>query len=574
MNISFAAVDSQFIHSNLALRYLLKLSDRLGCNGQLLEATVNDNEDQLLRELAQKRPDLVVFSCYIWNIDYIKKVIQALKAIRPGIVIACGGPEVAYSAKAFLNEIPADIVMAGEGEAVFPPLLEAFLRAENMEAEVDLANCPGLYYRVGESIEKTSDAELVDPALIPFPYDDEQFGRLTNRIVYYEGQRGCPYGCTYCLSAIDRTLRHKPLSKVKDELKRFMEAAVPLVKFVDRTFNIREDWSYDVLSFILEERMRHGYTTSFHLEVGAATLSKRTVDLFNASPEGLFQIEAGIQSTDPEVLLLIERRDDQIKLQRAIESIVEGGKVHVHTDLIAGLPGDTLESFRRSFNDCMAMKPDMLQVGFLKVLKGTPLEEDKEHYGILHRSWPPYEVLRTDTMSYDDIQLVKQIEVVTDKFYNSGKFQVSMKYLISISDEPWELFNDISRKLSITQTGRAPLKLEKYYSVLKDLSESFTDDKRRIMADLLRFDYIRGNRSGYIPEDIGDSKYNSIRIRLLCNNLESYVLKGNVTGFSIDVLQFFYQGIISNTETWIFHSLDSEELIPVRKDIKGEYVQI
>lgn len=573
MQILFVAVDSQYIHSNLALRYLYKLSDLPGCRTGFMETTVNDDVDQVLQELAGHGPDLVVFSCYIWNIEYTRKLISALRVIRPETVIACGGPEVAYSAEAFLKESPADIVMAGEGEAVFPPLLEALLHNESRgAAEADLSGCPGLFYRCGETIMTTQPADLVDMATIPFPYDEEQFQILKDRLVYYEGQRGCPYGCTYCLSSIDRTIRHKPLDKVKTELKCFMEARVPLVKFVDRTFNVREDWAYEVLSFILEQREQNGYETSFHLEVGAATLSRRTIALFNASPPGLFQIEAGIQSTDRKVLALIDRQDDQDRLTEALGKIIAGGRVHVHTDLIAGLPGDTLESFRRSFNDCMAMGPDMLQVGFLKVLKGTPLDRQRERYGIRHRAWPPYEVLQTGTMSYADLQTVKKIEVVTDRFYNSGKFSASMRFLLNKSEKPWDLFNGIANNLSIRQKDRSPLKFEKYYSVIKDLCQNYSMEEQLIMADLLRFDYVRGNRSGHVPEDLRDGDYNSQRTRLLCKNRESYVLKGSVVRFNIDVLLFFYQGEIRKTETWLFCSPGTRELIPVIKDAKGEYV--
>lgn len=574
MQILFVAVDSQYIHSNLALRYLYRLADLPGCRPLFMETTVNDDVDQVLQELAGHGSDLVVFSCYIWNIEYIRKLISALRIVRPDTLVACGGPEVAYSAEAFLKGCPADLVMAGEGEAVFPPLVGALLARGGLLAEADLSDCPGLIYRQRGAIVATPPAKPVDMATIPFPYDEDEFRRLKDRLVYYEGQRGCPHGCTYCLSSIDRRLRHKPLDKVRAELKQFMEAGVPLVKFVDRTFNVREDWSYEVLSFILKERMEHGYRTAFHLEVGASSLSERTLALFNKAPEGLFQIEAGIQSTDPKILALIDRPEDPERLKEALERIIAGGRVHVHTDLIAGLPGDTLETFRKSFNDCLAMRPDMLQVGFLKVLQGTPLERDRARFGIAHRAWPPYEVLRTDTMSYDELQAVKKIEVVTDRFYNSGKFTASMNYLLSKWEEPWYLFNDIAKFLSVRQKDRAALKFEKYYSVLRDLSAALSNREQLIMADLLRFDYIRGNPSGYLPEDLSDEIYNSQRTRLLCKGRENYVLKGSVVRFNIDVLLFFYQGKIREAETWLFCSPGSKQLIPVVKDAKGEYVEV
>lgn len=580
MRVLFVAIDSQFIHSNLALRYLYKLSEMSSCESRFLETTVNENVDQVLQALVSHAPELVVFSCYIWNISFAQKLIEALKLVLPETIIACGGPEVAYDAENFLAAAPADFVMAGEGEAVFPPVLETLCRAwsagtlcpENLPDL--LAGVKGLYLRGEGRAIFTGTVPLVQMTQVPFPYSPDSLRALEHRIVYYEGQRGCPYGCTYCLSSIDRSLRHKPVDMVKGELKVFMEAGVPLVKFVDRTFNVREDWAYEILRFILEERLAHNYSTSFHFEVGAATLSGRLIELFASCPPGLFQIEAGIQSTDPGVLALIERTDSPTRLKAALEEIIARGNVHVHTDLIAGLPGDTLESFRKSFNDCIGMKPQMLQVGFLKVLKGTPLALAKERYGIIHRPWPPYEVLKTNHMSYEDLQLIKQIEKATDKYLNSGKFSNSMKYLLMICEEPWEMFINIVKLLSDYQRGNQAPKYEDYYSVLMDLGDQLTQAEASILADLLRFDYILSNRKGMIPERLQNSFYNSRRVRLLCRETESLVLKGTVAGFRIDVLCFYNKSLIVPKESYVFYSLESPQMIPVKKITEDEFVSI
>lgn len=580
MRVLFVAIDSQFIHSNLALRYLLKLSETSPCESELLETTVNENVDQVLAALVSKAPDLVVFSCYIWNITVVKQLIGALKLVLPKVIIGCGGPEVAYDARSFLDQSPVDFIMAGEGEAVFPGVLAALCGASAkgqgapVAAADHLADLPGLYLKTDAGVIDTGPVALINMADVPFPYDAAQLIALDHRIVYYEGQRGCPYGCTYCLSSIDRSLRHKPVDMVRRELKVFMEAGVPLVKFVDRTFNIREEWAYAVLSFLVDETILHNYSTSFHFEVGAATLSDRLIELFTNCPAGLFQIEAGIQSTNPAVLQLIERVDDPRRLQSVLARIIGAGRVHVHTDLIAGLPGDTLASFRKSFNDCIAMKPQMLQVGFLKVLKGTPLALTKERHGIVHRSWPPYEVLQTDRMSYLDLQQIKQIEKVTDKYLNSGKFSNSMKYLLMIYEEPWKMFINVVELISKYQRGQQPPKYEEYYSALLDLGDQLHPADRDILSNLLVFDYILSNRKGSLPVRLQTGFYNSRRVRLLCNESESLVLKGNVSGFRIDVLWFQHNAQIVPKETYVFYSLETAELIPVKKISDVEFVSI
>lgn len=569
MRVLLTALDSKFIHSNLALRYLNKIAEQSSWDVVFHERTINDDVDLILNELIQFHPDLLVFSCYIWNIEYVRQLSEAVRMVLPQTMILCGGPEVAYDAENFLQEVPADGVMVGEGEVIFPEVLNALEASHHQNSDhfltESLREIPGLMLRLDDgSIRLTAPARLADMSEVPFPYDKEDLGRLEHRIVYYEGQRGCPYGCTYCLSSIDRTLRHKPVEMVKRELGVLMDAKVPLVKLVDRTFNIKEDWAFDILSFLLSESIQRGGHTSFHFEVGAATLSDRLIQTLNQAPPGLFQIEAGIQTTDPWVLRLINRRDDPVQLRDALNRIIEAGNVHVHTDLIAGLPGDTLETFRNSFNDCIKMRPQMLQVGFLKVLKGTPLWHSASQYDIRFRPWPPYEVLGTDRMSYEDLRIIKLIEQVTDKYYNSGKFACCMKYLLSIFDEPWELFIIIAELLLKYQKHISAVSFEDYYRALNDLRETLTPEQSAVLADLLRFDYILGNRKGNFPEWLKSQKYNSSRGRILFSDRDNFQLKGSVEGFRIKVLRFWQSGEIIAGESLIFYSLAYPDLIEVR----------
>lgn len=571
MRILLTSVDSKFIHSNLALRYLEKIGKEASEDVCLYETTINEDVDYVLADLISYHPDLLVFSCYIWNISMIKQLISAFSKVFPDTLILCGGPEVAYDAENFLDSTAAHGVMAGEGEAIFPNLLKTLRIAQNEGAKKTeerlkaLEAVPGLYLKgLDNKVKHTGKVDLIDMKEVPFPYDQKSLAGLKNRIIYYEGQRGCPYECSYCLSSIDRHLRHKPVAMVCEELTVFLKAKVPLVKFVDRTFNVAEKWSFEVLSFIVNETVTNNYQTSFHFEVGAATLSDRIIDLLNQSPKGLFQIEAGIQSTNPKVLQLIRRKDDPKQLTETLGRIIAGNNVHVHTDLIAGLPGQTLTSFKQSFNESLAMRPQMLQVGFLKVLKGSPLYQSRNELGIVYRDWPPYEVLKTAHMSFWDLHKVKKIDEITDKYYNSGKYPNSMKFLLDNLEDAWDLFIKMADYLSDYQKKKNRLHSDDYYRVILDLCKEMDDKNGAILADLLRFDYILTNRKGHVPEWLRGKNYNSLRARLVNDDSENVWLKGTVARFKINVLSFWQSQKIIEEDTHIFYSLASSEIIKVK----------
>ena len=576
MRILLTSVDSKFIHSNLALRYLEQIGKQASEDVCLYETTINEDVDFILADLISHHPDLLVFSCYIWNISLIKQLISAFNKVYPDTLILCGGPEVAYDAEEFLASTAAHGVMAGEGEAIFPGLLKTLRIAKNDGAKKPeewlkaLENVPGLYLKsVHNEIKSTGKVDLIDMKEVPFPYDPSSLEGLKNRIIYYEGQRGCPYECSYCLSSIDRKLRHKPVDMVCEELTVFLKAKVPLVKFVDRTFNVAEKWSFEVLSFIVNETVANNYQTSFHFEVGAATLSDRIIKLLNQSPKGLFQIEAGIQSTNPKVLQLIQRKDDPEQLTKTLGQIIAGNNVHVHTDLIAGLPGQSLISFKQSFNESLAMKPQMLQVGFLKVLKGSPLYKSRNELGIVYRDWPPYEVLKTAHMSFWDLHKIKKIDEITVKYYNSGKYVNSMNFLLSNPGDYWDLFIKMADYLSEYQKKKNRLHSDDYYRVILDLCKELEGENAAILADLLRFDYILMNRKGHVPEWLRNKNYNSLRARLVNDDNENSWLKGTVARFKINVLSFWQSQKIIEEDTHVFYSLATSEIIKV-KHVEGK----
>lgn len=562
MHIRLIAVDSQYVHSNLALRYLKALVPD-SVEASFLEATVNDSINGVLARILTKPADAYVFSCYIWNLEFISKIIAALRLVAPKALICAGGPEVAFSADEFLKVSPCDLVITGEVETTWPNIFQAL---SSWDASKDIPRSsfqalPGIVFRTesGE-IVKTGEAELASPSDMVFPYDETDLESLSHRLVYYEGQRGCPYGCSYCLSGGPRDLRHKPAQQVVAELARFQRAEVGLVKLVDRTFNAREDWAFEVLSHLAGSDA----PTSFHLEVAAASLSDRLVDLLCQCPTGRFQIEAGIQSCDRDVLININRWENQDRLFKNLDRIIRAGRVHVHVDLIAGLPGDSLDAIRTSFNQTMALRPQALQLGFLKVLKGTPLFKAKEKFGLVYRPWPPYEILQHDAMSYADLVQIKEVAGLVDRLYNSDHFRATMSYLLDNTEGAWNIFSDIGCLLKKLYRGKGSLSQKEYYSLLLEYFRTRLDLDFDIGRDLLRFDYLRLFRQGSLPKQLYQEDYNSFKAKLKEGDGSQSLLKGTVVGFKMNMLYFCQTRRIARQDQLLFFSPELPEPISVR----------
>lgn len=566
MKVILATADSQFIHSNLAVRYLKKHTKHIECEVKILETTVNDDPENFLERIVIENPDLVVFSCYIWNITYLKKIMGNLKIVLPQCLIAAGGPEVAYNPEGFLNDSECDLVMETEGEEVFPELLSELLK----DSTTSFDTVKGLYIKSNNSIKYTGDRGPLDFDKVVFPYSKEDIDGLDNRIVYYEAQRGCPFRCSYCLSSIDKRLRKHDLERVKNELDFFLENRVDLVKFVDRTFNADEDYSFNIWSHILNKALeiypKDNVGTCFHFEVEAGLLSERQLELLCSVPKGLIQIEAGIQSTDPTVLLNINRDDRFDKASVNLKRVIEAGRVHVHTDLIVGLPGDSYDKIVTSFNDCMELKPDMLQLGFLKVLHGTPITKVLGEFQIKYRAYPPYEVLSTRDLSYMKISQFKKYDEIVNKYWNSNKFHNSMRYLLTKYEAPFDLFTDIHRIYAEWRIKKENLSIVDYYSLLLDLSKVLDTESSEILAEMVRFDFVINNRKGYIPDTLASEKYNSIKGEIILDHKRAEKLKGTVTGYRIDVLEFFSHSFLKREETYIFISLNDRNIYKVRQN--------
>ena len=434
MKILLAACNAKYIHSNLAVYDLKAYSSDYDKEVLLREYTINQPKDEILKDIYGSGADVVCFSCYIWNISFVRELIRDLAKILPETAFWVGGPEVSYDAEKFLTEMPEMTgVLVGEGEKTFHDLLEYYIDGKGSLGEIR-----GIAYRDGEEIRHNGWRELMNLSEIPFVY--EHLEEFENRIIYYESSRGCPFSCSYCLSSIDKKLRFRDLELVKKELQFFLDHKVPQVKFVDRTFNCKHEHAMAIWKYILEH---DNGVTNFHFEVSADLLRDEEMDLMAKMRPGLIQLEIGVQSTNPETIRAIHRHMDLDKLKRCVDRVHSFRNIHQHLDLIAGLPYEDYDTFHRSFNDVYQMKPDQLQLGFLKVLKGSLMQGEAEKYGIVHKEKEPYEVLSTNWLPYGDVLKLKAVESMVEVYYNSGQFQHTLEYLVPLAKDAFTFYESL-----------------------------------------------------------------------------------------------------------------------------------
>lgn len=437
--VILAALNAKYIHSNLALRYLSRFqNNNQKHHVETMEFTINQRLDFIAEELFRKQPNVVLFSCYIWNVEMLRQLCPILKKIMPDCVIGFGGPEVSYESETFLRENPAvDFVMRGEGELVFTKYLE-HLDAGN---PATLGEIESLTYRQGDEIFSTPQMHPMDLALLPFPYEDD-FSDVQNQIIYYESSRGCPYHCGYCLSSVENGVRFVPLDKVLPDLQKFLDKNVPQVKFIDRTFNCKKSHAMAIWKYLHEH---DNGVTNFHFEITADLIDQETIDFLKTVRKGLFQFEIGVQSTNPQTIRAINRNVDFAALSEIVRQIKDGGNIHQHLDLIAGLPYEDYDSFGRSFNDVYALHPEQLQLGFLKVLKGSMLHQKQKEFEIVYHDTAPYEVLTTHELPYADTLRLKYVEEMVETYYNSGRFLNTLAYLVPLYESPFAFFEALSQ---------------------------------------------------------------------------------------------------------------------------------
>ena len=489
MKILLAACNAKYIHSNLGVYDLKAYSSDYDEHVILKEYTINQPKDEILKDIYSSGADVVCFSCYIWNISFVRELIRDLVKILPKTAFWAGGPEVSYDAEKFLTEMPEMTgVMVGEGEKTFHDLLEFYIDGKDSLEEIS-----GIAYRTGDKIIHNGWRELMDLSAIPFVY--EHLEKFENRIIYYESSRGCPFSCSYCLSSIDKKLRFRDIELVKKELQFFIDNKVPQVKFVDRTFNCKHDHAMEIWRYITEH---DNGITNFHFEISSDLLGEEELELFAKMRPGLIQLEIGVQSTNGETVDAIHRHMDLDKLFHYVDRVHELGNIHQHLDLIAGLPYEDYESFGKSFNDLYAHEPDQLQLGFLKVLKGTVMEEEVKKYDIIYRNQSPYEVLGTKWLSYDEIILLKGVEELVELYYNSGQYTLTLKYAVPFFESPfrfYEMFSAWYRGKGYHKLNHN--RLEKYNILREFLREHIDENEWDTLDEIMLYDmYLRENVKG------------------------------------------------------------------------------
>ncbi len=486
MKILLVACNAKYIHSNLAVYDLQAYASDYADHIVLKEYTINQQKDDIMRDIYLEHPDVVCVSCYIWNLSFVKELMADLIKILPGADFWAGGPEVSYDAEKFLTENSEfKGVMVGEGEETFKELAGYYVEKNPQ----DLKDMTGICYRDGDQIIHNGWRQIMDLSSIPFIYKD--LSEFKNRIIYYESSRGCPFSCSYCLSSIDKKLRFRDTETVKKELQFFIDNKVPQVKFVDRTFNCKHDHAMAIWKYINEH---DNGVTNFHFEISADLLREEELQEMSTMRPGLIQLEIGVQSTNPDTIKAIHRTMDFEKLKGIVDRIHSFGNIHQHLDLIAGLPYEDYDSFRHSFNDVYALKPQQLQLGFLKVLKGSHMMEMCKEYGIVYKTQEPYEVLSTKWLDYDHVLKLKTVENMVEVYYNSGQFQNTLEYLEKFFPDAFSIYERLGSfymekgygDISHTRMRRYEILLE----FLEDMPEISVDQvKDQMVYDL----YLREN---------------------------------------------------------------------------------
>ena len=489
MKILLAACNAKYIHSNLAVYNLKSCSGEYSSRVVVKEYTINQIRDDILKDIYLEQPDVVCFSCYIWNISFVRELVPDLKKILPQVEFWAGGPEVSYDAVEFLKKNPAFFgVMVGEGEETFHELAGYYIERK----PETLSGIRGVAFRdenKGRDIVHTGWRELMDLSKVPFAYSN--LTEFKNRIIYYESSRGCPFSCSYCLSSIDKKLRFRDIELVKKELQFFIDNKVPQVKFVDRTFNCKHDHAMEIWRYITEN---DNGITNFHFEISADLLRAEELALMKTMRPGLIQLEIGVQSTNPQTIKAIRRTMDFEKLKGIVEQIHSFGNIHQHLDLIAGLPYEGYDSFHKSFCDVYALRPEQFQLGFLKVLKGSHMMEMTGEYQILYKDREPYEVLSTAWLTYGEILGLKMVESMVEVYYNSGQFKNTLVFLEKYFDDPFRMYEALGRFYEKKGYSEISHSRMRRYEILMEFAGEQKEIPSESLSDVMLLDlYLREN---------------------------------------------------------------------------------
>lgn len=556
MKILLTAINSKFVHSNLAVRYLKAFTKDMDYDCNIREFSINDREEKILEEIIKESPNVVAFSTYIWNIEMIKRLSNLIKLVDENIEILYGGPEVSYDSQNILRELNGDYIIEGEGEKTYREFVEYKLQERSLE------DIRGLYYKKDNNIFFNGKRPLMNMNEVVFPYEEDE--NLDNKIVYYESSRGCPFNCSYCLSSTIHGVRFLDIERVKKELSYFIKKEVKLVKFVDRTFNCNHKFTMAIWEFLINQDTK----TQFHFEISADLLKDAELELLRKAPKDRFQFEVGVQTTNDEVLNRINRFVNFSDIKEKVDELLKLRNIKQHLDLIAGLPGEDYNSFKRSFNDVYSIKPEEIQLGFLKLLRGASIREEAVAYGMKFSPYPPYEILKTKDLSYEELLKLKKVEEMVDKYYNSQKFNNIINYLVKQFDNPFDFYYELGKYFDKKGYFNRNIGNSEYYKVFLDFNMEILKGDKDILNELLRFDYLNFNKKRGIPDFIGRSIKREEEEEIKDMLRHKYSFKEYyLESFDIDIQSFLNDSIIINKKDYYLFGYRGD-IIHITEEIK------
>ncbi|TGY42724.1 DUF4080 domain-containing protein [Clostridium sartagoforme] len=556
MKILLTAINSKFVHSNLAVRYLKAFTKDMDYDCKIREFSINDREEKILEEIIKESPNVVAFSTYIWNIEMIKRLSNLIKLVDENIEILYGGPEVSYDSQNILRELNGDYIIEGEGEKTYREFVEYKLQERSLE------DIRGLYYKKDNNIFFNGKRPLMNMNEVVFPYEEDE--NLDNKIVYYESSRGCPFNCSYCLSSTIHGVRFLDIERVKKELSYFIKKEVRLVKFVDRTFNCNHKFTMAIWEFLINQDTK----TQFHFEISADLLKDAELELLRKAPKDRFQFEVGVQTTNDEVLNRINRFVNFSDIKEKVDELLKLRNIKQHLDLIAGLPGEDYNSFKRSFNDVYSIKPEEIQLGFLKLLRGASIREEAVAYGMKFSPYPPYEILKTKDLSYEELLKLKKVEEMVDKYYNSQKFNNIINYLVKQFDNPFDFYYELGKYFDKKGYFNRNIGNSEYYKVFLDFNMEILKGDKDILNELLRFDYLNFNKKRGIPDFIGRSIKRGEEEEIKNMLRHKYSFKEYyLESFEIDIQTFLKDSIIIKKKDYYLFGYGGD-IIHITEEIK------
>ncbi|MDU5722592.1 B12-binding domain-containing radical SAM protein [Clostridium butyricum] len=539
MKVLLTAINSKYIHSNLAVRYLRSFAKDLDYEGEIKEFTINDREERILEEIIREKPDVVAFSTYIWNVEMVSRISNLIKRVDSNIEILYGGPEVSFDSRTFLKENVGEYVIEGEGEKTYRDFILYKL------GKMELQEVRGLHYKNNETVYSNEKRPLMDMDEIIFPYETDE--DLSNKIVYYEASRGCPFNCKYCLSSTSHGVRFLNIDRVRKELKYFIDKRVRLVKFVDRTFNCNHKFAMAIWEFLINSDTE----TQFHFEISADILKDEEIEILSKAPEGRFQFEVGVQTTNDEVLRNINRFVNFSHIKEKVEELMAIKNIKQHLDLIAGLPGEDYISFKKSFNDVYSIRPEEIQLGFLKLLKGSSMREEANRYGMEYSPYPPYEILKTDMVSYEEMLKLKKVEEMVDKYYNSGKFNYIIKYFENKFHSPFEFYYKLGVFFENKGYFNKNIGNIEYYKVFLDFNYEILKEDNKFINEIVKFNYLLYNKKRGLPNFLRSNISKEEEKEIKSSLREKYSFKEyHLEKFSIDLEEYVKSGQIIEKECY------------------------